>query len=137
MSAGRSFKVKIDGPRLKAAGGAGKTPDPSNDGPVVFQFHGDLPGVPTAARARQFVGSLAQTDLGLADRLGGLLPALLSHEAALFEWLSRDEDHGRRFVEDPMGAFAEAVPDLSPQLLADLRAVAQGLAAISTEGGTR
>jgi hypothetical protein len=137
MSAGRSIEVRIDSPRLKAAGGAGQTPDPSPDGPVVFQFHGDFPGIPTTARAQQFVGGLAQTDPRLAERLGGLLPALLSHEATLFEWLSRDEDHGRRFVEDPVGAFAEAVPDLSPQLMADLRAVAQDLAAISTEGGAR
>jgi hypothetical protein len=131
MSTSRSIEVRIDGQRLKALGGAsGRGPS----APVAFRLHGDLPGLPTAARGEAFVAGLAKADPQLAERLGRLMPALLSHEAQLFEWLSRGDDHGRRFVEDPAGALAEAIPDLSPRLMADLRAVAQDL---STLGGTR
>jgi hypothetical protein len=129
MSASRSIEVKLDGRQLKALGGA-----PGAGGPVAFRLHGDLPGLPTAARGDAFVTAVAEKDPVLAERLGRLMPALLSHEAELFEWLSRGEDHGRRFVEDPAGALAEAVPGLPPQLMTDLRAVAQELTA---KGGTR
>src|SRR5262245_42563265 len=109
MSAGRSIEVRLDGRRLKTAGGAsGNGPET----PVVFRLHGDLPGIPTAVRAQQFVDGLAPANPALAERLGRLMPALLSHEAVLFEWMARDEKHGRRFVEDPAAALAEAVPDL-------------------------
>lgn len=134
MSARRSIEVRLDGRRLKTAGGA---PGNGPETPMAFRLHGDLPGIPTAVRAQQFVGELAPTNPALAERLGRLMPALLSHEAALFEWMSRDEEHGRRFVEDPAAALVEAVPDLSPQLMADLRAVARDLATTSTMGGTR
>ena len=132
MSASRWIEVQVDQPLLKAEGGAAAEPG----APVAFRLYGDLPGLPSQERGEAFVDGLAKTDPALAARLGRLLPELLRHEEDLFEWLSRGADHARRFVEDPVGALAEAVPDFSAELMADLRTVAQDLST-SSQGGAR
>jgi hypothetical protein len=131
MSASRWIEVQVEQPFLKAEAG-GPATEPG--GPVAFRLYGDLPGLPSEARGEAFVGKLAQAEPALAERLGRLMPELLRHEEALFEWMSHG-DHAKRFVEDPVGAFAEAVPG-SAELVAELRTVAQDLSA-SSQGGAR
>jgi len=130
MSASRWIEVQVDQPLLKTAGGAAAKPG----APIAFRLYGDLPGLPSQTRGEAFVGGLAKGNPALAERLSRILPELIRHEESLFEWLSRGDDHAKRFVENPVEAFAEAVPDFSAELMADLRTVAQELSASSPEG---
>lgn len=131
MSASRWIEVQVEQPFLKAeAGGVAGEPG----GPVSFRLYGDLPGLSSQARGEAFVDGLAQAEPAVAERLSRLLPELLRHEESLFEWLSQG-DHAKRFVDDPVGSFTEAVPEFPADLMADLRTVAQDLAA--SQGGAR
>jgi hypothetical protein len=76
------------------------------------------------AAARRVPGTAGQPFGPLLDRLSPRLRTkLLEIEPRLLAWIAAGEERGRAFAADPIDALQQAVPDLEPDLLAEIRGI--------------
>jgi len=78
----------------------------------------------SGAAARRRPGTAGQPFGPLLDRLSPRLKARLREiEPRLLAWIAGGEERGRAFATDPLDALQKAVPDLEPDLLAEIRGI--------------
>lgn len=89
------------------------------------------------AALKRAPGAAARPFAPLLDRLSPRLRAKLQEiEPRVLAWVGAREERARAFADDPLAALQQAVPDLEPDVLAEIRSIrsAQQRAATSLRG---
>jgi hypothetical protein len=77
-----------------------------------------------SASARRSAGAPVQPFSQLRDRISPRLKAkLLEIEPKILAWIRSEEQRGQEFAKDPVGTLQQAVPNLDPEILAEIRSI--------------
>lgn len=69
------------------------------------------------------VSNLAENDTETANRVEKLIQEMTMHEKRFFTWLGADASHMESFINDPIGALRQALPDLSEEFFNELNSL--------------
>jgi hypothetical protein len=80
---------------------------------------GALPDDRPTPENNGILAGIAQADPVRAQRLATRLRELIARNDALFAWIEAKPEHGALFINDPVAAVRQALPDLPPDFFDD------------------
>ncbi|NDJ57512.1 hypothetical protein GWD52_11005 [Enterobacteriaceae bacterium 4M9] len=84
-------------------------------------FSSRKPGTPVlSAENHPLINMIAQTDEEAADTVERLIEQMTAYEQRFFAWLRDDANHMTLFMEDPISALRQAIPELPETFFNDL-----------------
>lgn len=86
-------------------------------------FSSRSPRAPVTGANHPLIGKLAETDAAAASTVERLIQAMTANEQRFFAWLGGDASRMEYFMEDPVGALKQAIPDLPQTFFDELAAL--------------
>lgn len=88
---------------------------------ITFRSRAPKSGV--VAQEHPVIQQLAEIDAKAANNAEQLIKELLTHEKAFFAWLGANGAHMEQFMNDPISALKQAIPDLPDSFFDDLNSL--------------
>ncbi|MBF8722479.1 hypothetical protein [Pseudomonas guariconensis] len=95
----------------------------SAQGEHYLTFSSRAPRVPVDGKDHALVRKVAETDQQAADAITWLIQEMTANEQRFFAWLGGDASRMEHFMQDPIGALKQAIPELSEAFYAQLAAL--------------
>jgi hypothetical protein len=80
---------------------------------------GALPNDRPTPENNGVLAQIIQTNPARAQRLTSRLQELVARNDAFFDWIEAKPEHGALFINDPVTAVRQALPDLPPDFFDD------------------